>query len=309
MDFNNKFEKQWENEGTQPSDSFFESTGGFKAKLKPPAQYFNWFWHKVIAAITELQTKMSGSNIRNGSATGSLKSSGSNAEIAPGGNINHIGENAVQLGKACAAMCSNSVAVGKNVVIDVLGTESAGIGKFLSVIDPQQLVIGRYNATAFDVLQGVDLNLFVIGNGTGTSDRSNCFVVDEKGNVRARGDITAGITEVFGGYSLSKMYDNTLRFNVNMTIGASTTKTYDIGIGEISISDYLLLRLTDGGTVGVTTVNAYTTYFGYSKNSVSIKLTNGGKVIVSNSGSTDTALNIGFLLVKSKVLTLTEISS
>ena len=59
MNYDNKFDKQWQNEGTAPTDSYFESTGGFKGGVKPPAQWFNWFWHKVIAAITELQTKLS----------------------------------------------------------------------------------------------------------------------------------------------------------------------------------------------------------------------------------------------------------
>ena len=314
MDFNNKFEKQWENEGTQPADSFFESTGGFKAKLKPPAQYFNWFWHKVIAAITEIQTKMGANNIINGSAEGSLKSTGSNAEIAYDLYGNNIGKNAVQLGKHCVAQGENSFAGGNFVHIDVTATSSIGLGRHLRIHDKDQVVIGRWNNPDLSIDELSDTskyNLFVIGSGDLDTPEGkgteNCFVVDEEGNVKARGDIVADAAG--RSYKLSEMHNNTLRFNVNMTIGASTTKTYDIGIGAININDYLLLRLTDGGTVGVTTVSAYTTYFGYTKTSVSIKLTNEGKVVVSNSGSTDTALNIGFLLVKSKVLTLTEISS
>lgn len=56
MDFNNTL-PEWKNTGTEPSDTLKEN--GFSAGYKPPANIFNWFWNKVIAAITELQTNLS----------------------------------------------------------------------------------------------------------------------------------------------------------------------------------------------------------------------------------------------------------
>jgi hypothetical protein len=53
MNFNNIF-SEWKNKGTEPSEDLKES--GFKAGYKPPANIFNWFWSKVISAISELQT-------------------------------------------------------------------------------------------------------------------------------------------------------------------------------------------------------------------------------------------------------------
>ena len=55
MDFNNTL-PEWQNTGIEPSDTL--KNNGFVAGYKPPANIFNWFWHKVSAAITELQIKL-----------------------------------------------------------------------------------------------------------------------------------------------------------------------------------------------------------------------------------------------------------
>lgn len=50
------FEKkvpEWKAAGTEPPESL--KTSGFQAKYKPPAAYFNWFWHGVSEALAELQ--------------------------------------------------------------------------------------------------------------------------------------------------------------------------------------------------------------------------------------------------------------
>lgn len=52
------FEKivpEWLAKGDEPPDSLKES--GFAAGYKPPANYFNWFWHGVSEALAELQIK------------------------------------------------------------------------------------------------------------------------------------------------------------------------------------------------------------------------------------------------------------
>lgn len=54
------FEKQvpdWNAEGVEPPVSLKES--GFEAGYKPPAAFFNWFWHGVSACLAELQAKLS----------------------------------------------------------------------------------------------------------------------------------------------------------------------------------------------------------------------------------------------------------
>ena len=50
------FEKkvpEWNAVGSEPPSSLKNS--GFQAGYKPPADYFNWFWHSVSEALTELQ--------------------------------------------------------------------------------------------------------------------------------------------------------------------------------------------------------------------------------------------------------------
>ena len=55
MNFNNKFTFDWgSNDGTEPSTQL--KSNGFTGGYKPPAGVFNWFWRKVIKAITELQS-------------------------------------------------------------------------------------------------------------------------------------------------------------------------------------------------------------------------------------------------------------
>ncbi len=56
MNFNNIF-SEWKNKGNEPSSDL--KNNGFQPGYKPPANIFNWFWSKVIAAITELQNKLS----------------------------------------------------------------------------------------------------------------------------------------------------------------------------------------------------------------------------------------------------------
>lgn len=54
-----EFEKKapdWSAEGIEPPVSLKES--GFQAGYKPPAAYFNWFWNRVSACLTELQAKL-----------------------------------------------------------------------------------------------------------------------------------------------------------------------------------------------------------------------------------------------------------
>lgn len=56
-----EFEKkvpEWNAEGTEPPESLKAS--GFTAGYKPPAAFFNWFWHAVGACLTELRSKLSG---------------------------------------------------------------------------------------------------------------------------------------------------------------------------------------------------------------------------------------------------------
>lgn len=61
MEYNHKFDDiEWVNAGSEPSKSLQSS--GFQAGYKPSAGLFNWFWSKVMKAITEIQAKLTTSD-------------------------------------------------------------------------------------------------------------------------------------------------------------------------------------------------------------------------------------------------------
>lgn len=70
MDFENQ-SPEWNAKGTEPPASL--KTNGFEPGYKPPAAYFNWFWHRVSACLKELQEKVK--QIRTVSDGGTGKSS------------------------------------------------------------------------------------------------------------------------------------------------------------------------------------------------------------------------------------------
>lgn len=55
MDFKQDL-PEWSAEGTEPPASLKQK--GFEAGYKPPAAYFNWFWHRVSACLKEIREKM-----------------------------------------------------------------------------------------------------------------------------------------------------------------------------------------------------------------------------------------------------------
>lgn len=57
MDFE-KNVPEWHAEGTEPPASLKQS--GFEAGYKPPAAYFNWFWNRVSACLTEIRNRLKG---------------------------------------------------------------------------------------------------------------------------------------------------------------------------------------------------------------------------------------------------------
>ncbi len=69
-----------------------------------------------------------------------------------------------------------AVAIGFNHVITKKGT---AMGHTLSVYADDQVVMGKYNNAS-----GTGDELFVVGNGTSTSARSDALVVDSGGNVK-----------------------------------------------------------------------------------------------------------------------------
>ena len=120
MDFNNNL-PEWGNEGAEPNENL--RTSGFQGGYKPPATVFNWFWNKVINAITELQTKLSGE-----------EAARTNADTVLQTNINAKADKAEVTSKleATNIIAGENVTVttsGSNVTISAAGGSSANITK------------------------------------------------------------------------------------------------------------------------------------------------------------------------------------
>lgn len=116
MDFNNKFDGvSWQNDGSAPSPKLQED--GFAGGYKPPASVFNWFWGKVMKAITEIQTKLSTDGFaagRGATATtgGAVGSSCKSTDGFAGGTSSEARNGGAALGKK--AFSSFGAAVGNN---------------------------------------------------------------------------------------------------------------------------------------------------------------------------------------------------
>lgn len=115
-----------------------------------------------------------------GSSNGS-GSPGSHAEglstVASGGSSHSEGMNTVASNQASHAEGSGSVASGTFSHAQNIGTIAQGNA---------QTAIGKYNVADSD-------NLFIIGNGTNNSNRSNAMTIDASGNEVLSGKLTVGI--------------------------------------------------------------------------------------------------------------------
>lgn len=110
----------------------------------------------------------------------------------------------ISAGAGSVAGGMNAFASGSNV--SALGLNSAAFGLGTTAQGYNQLVIGQYN-----ILQGTGTAntnaadaLFIIGNGSSATARSNAFVVNRNGDVQISGKLTAGNgASATGEYSLA----------------------------------------------------------------------------------------------------------
>ena len=216
MAFNEQFEG-WDNQGTEPSTNLKEN--GFEGGYKPPASVFNWFWSKVMRAITELQNVVNskadfqnstgGFNAGAGSTTkgGTGVAIGANAGTADGGAVGNaaqatagggaIGNSAVTeygLSGGYHATCSQGFAGGcnANATTGAAGGDTAKATTGAAMGDHAEAEQGGaagYVASTKDggaIGAGAKSNLGgAIGNGATTGDGfaggNNAKAVDSTG--------------------------------------------------------------------------------------------------------------------------------
>lgn len=154
------------------------------------------------------------------------------------------GECSIACGIACHARGLASVSLGRNS--DSYGDCSVSIGDHLIAVGENQTVFGKYNVdeTEFDFH-----NLFIVGNGTDITNRSNAMVVDWNGNLSVKGGImsigdsnSVESSDDYGGGLLALGSHNTASGMYSVAIGegntASDTYASAIGFGNTASNDY-----------------------------------------------------------------------
>lgn len=130
MDFE-KTVPSWSAAGTEPPDSLKES--GFQAGYKPPADYFNWFWHGTSEALKELQTE----------TPKQIAAVANERQITTYTALAQIGlSGAVTMEQVCTAMPDGSMFLLGNTVADASGNYISDVPADYGTVE-----IARYNAS------------------------------------------------------------------------------------------------------------------------------------------------------------------
>ena len=154
-------------------------------------------------AFGHFSSAMGGGNTASGtnsSAMGASNTASGTNSVAIGGGNTAFGMNSVAMGAGNTASSSSSIAMGGGNTASgsysvamgggntASGEYSVSIGKGLIAVGDYQTALGKCNIdeTEFDMR-----NLFVLGNGTGATNRSNAMAVDAAGNLNMNRDVVA----------------------------------------------------------------------------------------------------------------------
>lgn len=107
------------------------------------------------------------------------------------------------LGEYCSANANVSLAFGKNA--ETAAYYAVAMGKYVVSNSVSQFTVGQWNdpsivsssnpSTDFYTWRPQD-PIFVVGNGTGTEDRSNAFVVLKNGDAKVKGNLEAASVKI-----------------------------------------------------------------------------------------------------------------
>lgn len=111
--------------------------------------------------------------------------------IALGGGVESAGKGSFAAGLGAISQGSYSVALGRDPL--TLGNYSSAIGRNVVAYSGYETVLGRFN-TSYTPLSTTSWNaddrLFVIGNGTSSSNKSDAFTILKNGNATLTGTLT-----------------------------------------------------------------------------------------------------------------------
>jgi len=167
--------------------------------------------------------------------------SGTNS-TAMGNGTTASGTNSIAMGNSTTASGATSAAMGINTT--AFGEYSTAMGNGTTASDFVSLVIGQHNLSGSTITNSAtEFNTantaFVIGNGTGSSSKSDAFKVLFNGNTTATGSVTA--TSFIGDGSqlsgigiLSPVTENT---NTGVRLSTSNASNYgNIGSNAVDLS-------------------------------------------------------------------------
>jgi hypothetical protein len=133
-------------------------------------------------------------------AMGGYTTASGDYSTAMGGYTTASGNYSTAMGRNTTASANYSTAIGYKTTAS--GINSFAIGDETTASDYASLSIGRYNSVNSTVTAGgsaasfdTDNAAFVIGNGTGSSTKSDAFVVYFNGNATLSGDLTINSDE------------------------------------------------------------------------------------------------------------------
>jgi hypothetical protein len=133
-------------------------------------------------------------------AMGGYTTASGDYSTAMGGYTTASGNYSTAMGRNTTASANYSTAIGYKTTAS--GINSFAIGEETTASDYASLSIGRYNSVNSTVTAGgsaasfdTDNAAFVIGNGTGSSTKSDAFVVYFNGNATLSGDLTINSDE------------------------------------------------------------------------------------------------------------------
>jgi len=142
----------------------------------------------------------------------SVQATGSFAAAAIGYLSVASGNNSLSMGYDNLASNEGAVAIGRQNIASGIrasalgyfsqatGSYSTAIGQNLEALSGYEVVVGRYN-TLYTPASSTGWNasdrLFVVGNGTGTTTRSNAMIIFKNGNVGFTEKVSAGTTTSF----------------------------------------------------------------------------------------------------------------
>lgn len=199
---------EWKNKGTEPSTELKNT--GYSGGYKPPASVFNWFWSKVMKAITEIQTAVDTKADKQNSNNGFEGGSGANS--SDGGAV---GSGATSISGGSVGSYSSS-------------GDGGAIGKNASTGDG---FAGGKDAATMDVDMGEPIDAIQLG--TGTNSTPNTMQVYNKRIVEANGSLT----DVGALSGLTTSAKNTIVAAINELQANSGGGITDLGTVNINLFD------------------------------------------------------------------------